>query len=73
MVCEDLSQQSDWHCFSPFRFRVPVNCPQTFSKFIPGPNSVQLDSLIVALNGTSMASGMSVTSVPISFIEVQLY
>ena len=61
------------HCFTPFHFRVPENCPQIFSEFIPGPNRVQLDSLIVALNGAAMASGMAVTSVPVSFIEVQLY
>ena len=54
---------------SLFRFRVPINCPQRFSEFIPGPNSVRLGSLIVALNDVAMASGMAVTSAPASILQ----
>ena len=68
MVCEKLSVSS--FLLSQFHFRVPVNCPQTFSEFIPGLNNVWLGSLIVALNGVAMALGLAVTSVPVSILNV---
>ena len=53
-----------------FCFKVAVNWPQTFSEFVLGPNNVQLGFLIRALNGVAMASGIAVTSAPVSILNV---